>query len=127
LKFKEITIPVELVSLNEFINAHDCSRQKGARIKKQQTKLCATYVKAAMNRGLKVNPPVYLHFQWFMKDKKKDLDNVAFAKKFIQDGMVWAKLIPNDNWRNIIGFTDDFYVDPHHPRVEIYIEEVEKR
>ena len=51
-----------------------------------------------------------------------DKDNIAFAKKFIQDSLVHAGVLANDGWNQIEGFTDDFAVDPKNPRVEVTIE-----
>ena len=58
-----------------------------------------------------------------MQNKRKDKDNIAFAKKFILDGMIQAKLIQNDGWKEISGFTDEFHVDKNNPRVEVTIYE----
>ena len=33
------------------------------------------------------------------------------------------KVLRNDGWQNIAGFTDDFAVDKGRPRIEIEIEE----
>lgn len=38
---------------------------------------------------------------WYRKDKKHDPDNIYFAIKFILDGLVKAKAIPNDGRKNI--------------------------
>lgn len=43
--------------------------------------------------------------------RKKDPDNIAFAKKFIFDGMMEAGFIENDNLNYIEGFSDYFIVD----------------
>ena len=34
--------------------------------------------------------PIKIHFHWVEENKKRDLDNVCFAKKFILDSMVKA-------------------------------------
>ena len=56
---------------------------------------------------------------------RRDKDNIAFAKKFIQDSLVHAGVLQNDGWKHIEHFTDDFAVDPKNPRVEVVIEEFE--
>ena len=41
----------------------------------------------------------------------KDPDNVAFAKKFILDGLQKSGSITGDGMREIAGFTDSFHLD----------------
>lgn len=59
-----------------------------------------------------VRPPVLkrieLVFQWRENDKRRNPDNIAAAKKFILDGMVKAKVIPNDGWDEVAGWDDRF-------------------
>ena len=60
------------------------------------------------------------------KNRKRDLDNIsAFAHKVIQDGLVQCGLLANDGWKNIVGYSDDFYVDKDNPRIEVTIREVD--
>ena len=41
----------------------------------------------------------------------RDRDNIAFAKKFINDALVACGVLPNDGWRNIHTMFDMFDVD----------------
>ena len=34
--------------------------------------------------------------------------------------------LPGDGWRQIVGFSDKFYIDQENPRVEVVIREVRK-
>ena len=52
--------------------------------------------------------PVKLHFIWIEKDARRDLDNVAFAKKFILDALVNNEILVDDSQRFVQGFSDDF-------------------
>ena len=65
-----------------------------------------------------------MHYVWVEPNRNRDKDNVAFAKKFVQDGLVKAGVLVNDGWAQVEGFTDNFVVDKHHPRVEIELVEV---
>lgn len=97
---------------------------KGAKSKRAYTRLCALSVKAAINQGLEIKEdemPIDLHFKWYVPSKRKDKDNIAFAKKFILDGMLQAGLIENDGWKQIGNFTDTFVVDKEKPRVVVEI------
>ena len=119
----KIVIPHELMDLNKFINLQRSNRYAGAKAKKDQTNLCTMYIKRAMANGLKVDQyPITVKFKWVMPNRRKDKDNIAFAKKFCLDSMQEAGLIVNDGWKEIDGFEDTFEVDKDHPRVEIIIE-----
>lgn len=99
-----IEIPFRLPSLNQYIN--ECRRNKfaGAKMKK--------YVESDIGWYIKQLPeyknPIKIHFIWVEENKKRDLDNVCFAKKFILDSMVKAGKLKDDNRNFVKGFRDDF-------------------
>lgn len=51
---------------------------------------------------------IKIHFLWIEENKKRDLDNVCFAKKFILDSLVKAGKLKDDNRNCVVGFTDNF-------------------
>lgn len=122
----KITIPLKgLPTLNEYTNANRGNRYGGASVKKKATSLCATYVRKAINEGFEVGElPADFRFDWFLKNRRKDKDNVAFAKKFIFDGMIDAGLMTNDGWKEVGNWTETFEVDKEFERVEITIMKV---
>jgi Holliday junction resolvase RusA-like endonuclease len=75
-----------------------------------------------MRDGVKFEIPTRLKFNWYMPNKKQDPDNISFQKKFVLDGMIKAKFLENDGWKQILGFSDYFDVDKDNPRVEIEVE-----
>lgn len=80
---------------------------------------------AATEQGIvPMEGPVRYSCIWYEANMRRDLDNVAFAKKFIQDGLVQAGIIPDDSPRHVVGFSDDFALDRDDPRVEITLEEI---
>ncbi|HBI6850790.1 TPA: hypothetical protein K8F72_002326 [Listeria monocytogenes] len=107
----KIIIPLPLTDLNTYINKERGHRQAAAKVKKQMTYICSSYVKLAMQHGVKFPVPCRLKFTWIIPNKRKDSDNIAFAKKFIFDGMMKAGFIENDNLNYIEGFSDYFIVD----------------
>ena len=115
-------IPLKgIPSLNEHDNANRSNRFGGASMKKKATSLCATYVKKAMNEGFElVKEPSNFEFAWYLKNRRKDKDNVAFAKKYIFDGMVQAGLLKNDGWYDVGDWIETFHLDKEFERVEIY-------
>lgn len=74
---------------------------------------------------LRITRPVRMIYRWYEKDRRRDLDNVSsFGRKVIQDALVDTGVIKNDGWKEITGFSDEFYVDKKNPRIEVEIEEV---
>lgn len=119
-----LIIPGALPGLNEYIRAERGTKgkQKAATMKRKTEN---AIIKAIKNQLPEVNllGGVVIHYTWVEKNKRRDKDNVAFAKKFIQDALVKTGVIPNDGWENIRDFTDSFALDPKNPRVEVKIEE----
>lgn len=115
----KIIIKGSLPTLNDYTNDNRTHYHKGAKVKKQATYICQVFIQQAINKGLELPElPMHLKFTWYVKNKRKDKDNIAFAKKFILDGMTSSGLIKNDGWAQIEGFTDTFIVDKNE-RVEI--------
>jgi len=112
------------ISLNEYINYERMQKYIAASIKKRETE--RVYYEALSQKKGQVNKKIFIVFHWFVKDKKKDKDNIAFAKKFILDGLVLAKVLKNDGFDEIEGFLDFFSVDPKDERVEVTLIEVDK-
>lgn len=106
----KIIIPLPLTDLNTYINKE---RTQTSRCESKKTNdlhlrlLC----KRAMSHGVSFSTPCRIKFTWIIPNKKKDPDNIAFAKKFIFDGMMEAGFIENDNLNYIEGFSDYFIVD----------------
>ena len=122
----KVIIEGKLWGLNEWTYA--CRSKYGqhtaSAYKKETEQLIGWYIKKWLGNW-KTNKTVYLKFLWVEPNRKRDLDNIAFAKKFIQDALVKNGVIPNDGWKNILGFTDDFAVDAENPRIEVDIIEVD--
>lgn len=115
-------IPGLLPGLNEYIDAERNNKHKAANLKRETEKFIILLIKSKL-RGVSIKPPVMIHYTWVERNKRRDKDNIAFAKKFIQDSLVKAKILPNDGWEYIEGFTDTFDVDKKNPRVEVEIRE----
>ena len=56
----------------------------------------------------KMDKPIKIHFHWVESRKNRDIDNVAFAKKFILDAMVKYGKLKDDNRKCVTAFTDTF-------------------
>ncbi len=119
-KTATLTIYGQLNNLNDYTKACRAHRMAGASMKKRNEQVVSGCIKRQLN-GFKVEGKALLYFRWYEPDRRRDPDNVAFAKKFILDALVKNKVIESDGWRGLSGFTDDFYVDPENPRIEIDI------
>lgn len=117
-----LTIPGELTDLNAFIKATNSHFYAGNKVKRGETER----VVRAVQGGERVEQyPVIIRYSWYSKNARKDIDNVAFAKKFINDGLVEAGVLENDSRRFVAGFSDLFFIDKENPRVEVLIEPVQ--
>jgi hypothetical protein len=114
LKF---TFNGEFTDLNTYIRAERSNRFMAAKIKKMETER----VMWELGYPQMINGCVVILFDWYTKDKRKDPDNVSFAKKFILDGMVGGGVLKDDTRKCIKGFVDSFFVDKDNPRVEVTI------
>lgn len=111
------TIPWRMTGLNEYVAAERSNRIKAAHIKRRETQSVAWL----LARAPRFERPVTVRFLWVEPNNRRDHDNVAFAKKFVLDGMVMAGVIPDDSPRWVLGFSDSFAVDRDRPRVEVEI------
>lgn len=111
----------EFTTLNDYINAERRNKYVAAKIKKNETEL----VYYSMLNKPKAPTPCCITITWHTKNKRKDADNIAFAKKFILDGMVKAGIIPNDNLTHIVELHDKFVIDKES-YVEVNVTEREK-
>lgn len=107
MKKGTIEIPMKLPSINEYIEA--CKIQKGKwnkgnQMKQDSQKEMIPYFKDLPN----YTDPIVLDFTWVEKDRRRDLDNICWAKKFILDALVQAGKIPDDSQKYVNNFQDHF-------------------
>ena len=115
-----LVIPGTLPGLNDYIDACRASKYGAAQMKKRvQTDIEWCILKQLKN--VRITQPVILLFRWIEPNRRRDIDNIAFAKKFIIDALVEMKVLMNDGWKHVEGFADSFDVDSDNPRVEITI------
>lgn len=117
----KVTIPGEFPSLNQFIAANRTKPILGNKMKQESQIYIKVFLREQM-RGVSITEPIYITYHFYCKNKKRDLDNISsYFHKVFQDSLVDLKIIPNDGWNNIIGFSDLFYIDKEDPRIEVVL------
>ena len=119
-----IEIPFRLPSLNEYIRKSKIIKGKwnaGNQMKQDGQ----DDIIILLNKMPKYEKPIKIHFHWIEDNKRRDLDNVCFAKKFILDAMVKSGKLKNDNRKYVRGFTDTFEYGKES-KVILEIEEMEE-
>lgn len=112
-----------LCTLNEYTRVSRGNKFASAALKKRQEEIIGWAIKEQLKSWSTVRP-VFLAITWVEKNKRKDKDNIAFAKKFILDALVKCRTIIDDKWDNVIGFEDKFAIDKDNPRVIVEIYEL---
>lgn len=119
-----LIVPTRLNNLNDYISAERTSRYKGAEMKAQNEELVKIAIKQQM-KDIRIEEPVFMEYRWYEKNRRRDLDNISsFGRKVIQDALVQTHVLQNDGWKEIEGFSDEFFVDADNPRIEVLIREV---
>ncbi len=120
-----LIISGRLDNLNDYIRAIDANRHEGSKLKKKNQNKVIAEIYEQLGR-LRIKKPVIIRYRWYEKDRRRDLDNISsFGRKVIQDALVSTRVIENDGWKEIRGFSDEFYIDQKNPRIEVEIEVIE--
>mgnify|MGYP003289695044 CR=1 FL=1 len=113
-------IPIKLPSLNEYIRVCRANKYQAAKFKRD----IEADIGVFLTRMPKWTKPIKIHFHWIEGTKKRDLDNVCFAKKFILDALVKYGKLNDDNRKYVYAFTDTFsYSKDGQSKVILMIEE----
>lgn len=107
--------------LNDYSTAERAHRQIAAKMKKTETERVAWAAKQQLPVFTKM---IHLTIIYREKKRNRDKDNIAFAKKFILDGLKDSGRIPNDGWAWIDGWSESFVVDAKDPGITVIIKEV---
>ena len=113
-------IPLKLPSLNEYINECRKNKYAGGKMKKEVENDISIFIQ----RLPQFEKPIKINFTWIEANKRRDIDNVAFAKKFILDALVKCGKLKDDNRKCVTAFTDSFSYGREW-KVILEIEEVE--
>ena len=116
----KFTIKGRLDGLNKVIDANRSNTYMGAKVKRKNDDICKSYILEQLQR-LQIAAPVIIKFDWYEKDKRRDLDNIFSAKKFILDALVKANVLPDDSQKYVVDLVDHIHTDKLAPRIEVTI------
>lgn len=109
-----------LDGLNEYVLANRSNKYAGNEMKHRNENLISMYI-----RQFKVKRvdkyPVKLKIVWYEANKKRDIDNITFATKFIQDALVKSGILKNDNQSCVNEVEHHVCVDKDNARIEVEI------
>lgn len=117
----KVTIPLKLPSLNDYTKMCRANGYYANKVKQNLEQQIGFF----LIQLPRFEKPIKINFTWVESNKRRDLDNICFAKKFILDAMVKYGKLKDDNRRCVTGFIDNFeYGDKN--KVVLEIEEVER-
>ena len=114
-------IDMKLPSLNDYIAVCRGNKYQAAKYKADIEQAIGLF----LMKMPKWTNPIKIHFHWVEGNKRRDYDNIAFAKKFILDAMQKYGKLENDNRHYVIGFTDTFEYSKE-TKVILEIEEIQE-
>lgn len=114
-----------LPGLNQLIDQNRSCKWAGAKLKQETDWRICWEIRKAMEVGQCHKPagPVRIRFNWHEKNRRRDLDNIFSAKKFILDAMQKTGLIDGDGQKYVVGLEDRFILDKEEMIVVFLIEE----
>lgn len=94
-------VPVRLPSLNEVIAENRRNCYAGAKLKRDTEETIMAYI--FCEQVLRVEKPCIVHMVFEEGNRKRDVDNVESAKKFILDALVRARILQGDSPKFVVG------------------------
>lgn len=93
-------------------------------MKKKNERLIMAYILQAVNFGeiYEIKKyPVQLNITWYEPNDRKDIDNITFATKFIQDSLVRTGILEDDSRKYINQVNHTVFTDKENPKIEVEI------
>ena len=118
----EFTIPGKLAGLNEYTRACRSHWNTGRKMKREQENIVGW--EALRAKIQPITKPVKIYINWLEPDRRRDVDNIVFAQKFILDALVRMKILPDDSQKWVIEIINTVELDKSNPRVTVRMEEV---
>lgn len=116
----KFVIQGRLPSLNEYTRMCRSNKYIGARFKKTtEDDIIWAIREAKLSKVDKY--PIQLKITWYEPNLKRDVDNITFAIKFIQDALVKENILVDDSQKYINKVEHEVMVDKNNPRIEVEI------
>ena len=96
----EFVIGQRLPSLNDYIDACRFNKYQAAAFKKRVDSLICFEIRLQLKVHIK--KPVIVHLHFVEENRKRDVDNVYSASKYILDALVKRKVLENDNPKHVV-------------------------
>lgn len=119
---RTVEIPLKLPSFNEYVYACRTNKYMAAKMKRDLEQEIGYFILDLP----KYDKPIQIHFHWIEGNKKRDYDNICYAKKFILDALVKYQKLKDDNRNYVYSFRDTFEYKKGTTKVVLEIEEWEK-
>lgn len=103
-----LAVTGRLHSLNEFISALSYNKYSGGSMKKYNERLIKSFF---IENQFDLNEGKYWIFVWHTCDKRRDLDNIGTATKFIFDSFQTLGFIKGDGYRNVQKISHEYLPD----------------
>lgn len=96
-------IDQRLPSRNEVDAANRSNKYLGAKMKRETEELIGQYINIARYKGYikPVDYPVIIDIHWHEKTKRRDVDNIQSAAKFVLDALQKQGILVNDNRQHV--------------------------
>lgn len=121
---QKFVITGRLDSLNDYTKACRANRYGANSMKKKnEAKVFEGIKRAGLTKADKY--PINLNIIWYEPNRRRDIDNVTFATKFIQDALVKAGILEDDSQKYIVGVFHRVLVDKDNPRIEVELKPAE--
>lgn len=111
-----------LPSLNEYISQLNKNRYMANHFKQLVERELVWTIKASTMKP--IDKPCIVYVKYHEPDRRRDVDNIYSANKFILDALRKAGIIQNDSQKYVRDVKDSYIVDGQS-RVDIIIEERE--
>ena len=109
-----------LDGLNEYTKMNRANRYGANALKhKNEQKVIESLLDAKVSRIHKY--PCKLKITWYEPNSRRDIDNIVFATKFIQDALVKHGILENDSQKYIGSIEHKVLVDKTNPRIEVEV------
>lgn len=120
----KFVITGRLDGLNDYTKACRANRYGANTMKKKnEAKVFEGIKRAGLSKAGKY--PINLYIIWYEPNRRRDIDNITFATKFIQDALVKAGILEDDSQKYIVGVFHRVLVDRDNPRIEVELKPAE--